>query len=63
MFLKQDRWIAKVVGAKSLLNVFQKIDRLELPDVENGKRRKGWIAWIWPLPNMTERLDNLTLLT
>ena len=63
MFLKQDRWIAQVLGAKPLLDVFQKIDWLELPDVENGKRRKGWIAWIWPMPNMTERLDNLSLLT
>ena len=60
MFLKQDQWIAQVLGAKPLLDVFQKIDWLELPDVENGKRRKGWIAWIWPMPNMTERLDNLS---
>jgi hypothetical protein len=61
MFLKQDRCMAKTVGTKSLLDIFQKIDLLGLPDVENGKKRKGWIAWIWPMPNMTERIDNLTV--
>ena len=63
MFLKQDRLIAKGMDTMSLLGVFQKIDQLNISDVENGKRRKGWIARIWPMPNMTERLDNLTLLT
>ncbi len=43
------------------LELFKKIDGLNLPEVENAKRRKGWIARLWPVPNITERIANLTL--
>jgi len=59
MSLKQDIWAANSLGRENLLRLFAKIDSLKLPDVENAKRRTGWIARLWPMPNMTERIKNL----
>jgi hypothetical protein len=41
------------------LNVFKKIDPLQLPRVKN-KRRHGRALRLWPMPNITERIKNLT---
>ncbi len=57
--LRKDRMVARFLGGTILLGSFRKIDRLELKDVENGKRRRGLIAFFWPMPNMTERIANL----
>jgi hypothetical protein len=59
MNLKQDTWAANSLGRESLLRLFEKIDSLKLPEVENSKRRTGWIARLWPVPNITERTENL----
>ncbi len=42
------------------MNVLRKIDRLQLPRVKNAKRRHGWTLSLWPMPNITERIKNLT---
>jgi hypothetical protein len=47
------------LGRENLLRLFEKIDSLKLPEVENSKRRTGWIARLWPVPNITERTENL----
>ena len=59
VFLKADQWAGKTVGMDALLAVFKKIDSLGLPEVENSKRREGWIARLWPMCNITERIDSL----
>ena len=59
MSLKQDSWAANALERENLLHLSEKIDGLKLPNVENSKRRKGWIAWIWPMPNMTEGVNSL----
>jgi hypothetical protein len=59
MNLKQDTWAANSLGRENLLRLFEKIDSLKLPEVENSKRRTGWIARLWPVPNITERTENL----
>jgi hypothetical protein len=41
------------------LNVFNKIDPLQLPRIKNAKRRHGWLAQLWPMPNITERIQSL----
>jgi hypothetical protein len=58
-FLRQDKWAAQLMERGSLLALFNKIDSLKLADVENAKRRPGWIAHFWPVPNITERIINL----
>jgi len=58
--LSWDRWVAEEVGRSALLELFKKIDRLHLGRVENAKRRHGWVAHLWPMPNITERIQNLT---
>ena len=60
MNLKQDTWAANSLGRENLLRLFEKIDSLKLPEVENTKRRTGWIARLWPMPNITERIKNLS---
>ena len=58
-FLRQDKWAARSMGQSSLLALFKKIDSLEIPEILNSKRRTGWIATLWPMPNITERISNL----
>jgi len=60
MNLKQDIWAADSLGRENLLRLFEKIEGLKLPEVENTKRRTGWIARLWPMPNITERIKNLS---
>ena len=60
MNLKQDIWAADSLGRENLLRLFEKIEGLKLPEVENAKRRTGWIARLWPMPNITERIKNLS---
>jgi len=55
----EDRSKMGSVGAEPLLSLFQKINRLGLPGVEKGKRRNGWSAFLWPTPNIRERIENL----
>jgi len=59
LMLRQDRLTAELVGQNALLDLFKRIDSLQVPRIENAKRRHGWVAWLWPLPNMTERIQNL----
>ena len=59
--LRMDRWVAEVVGQRPLLDLFKKIDSFQLPRVENAKKRHGWVARLWPMPNITERIQNLTI--
>ncbi len=59
--LRMDRWVAEVVGQRALLDLFKKIDSFQLPRVENAKRRHGWTLRLWPIPNITERIQNLTI--
>ena len=59
LMLRQDRLTAELVGQIALLDLFKKIDSFQLPRIENANRRHGWVAWLWPLPNMTERIQNL----
>ncbi len=58
--LRWDKWVAGLMDQRALLEVFEKIDSFQLPRVENAKRRHGWIARLWPMPNITERIRNLT---
>jgi hypothetical protein len=58
--LRWDRWVAEEIGRSALLDLFKKIDSFQLPRVENAKKRHGWVAGLWPMPNMTERIHNLT---
>jgi hypothetical protein len=58
--LRWDRWVAEEIGRSALLDLFKKIDSFQLPRVENAKKRHGWVARLWPMPNMTERIKNLT---
>jgi hypothetical protein len=58
--LRWDRWIAEEIGRSALLDLFKKIDSLQLPRVENAKKRHGWVSRLWPMPNMTKRIQNLT---
>jgi hypothetical protein len=58
--LSWDRWVAEVMGQRTLLDLFNKIDSLQLPRIENAKKRHGWVARLWPMPNITERIQNLT---
>jgi hypothetical protein len=58
--LSWDRWVAETVERSALLDLFKKIDSFQLPRVENAKRRHGWVARLWPMPNITERIKNLT---
>jgi hypothetical protein len=59
--LSWDRWVAEVVGQRALLDLFKKIDSFQLPRIENAKRRHGWALRLWPMPNITERIQNLTV--
>jgi hypothetical protein len=58
--LRWDRWVAEEIGRSTLLDLFKKIDSFKLPRVENAKKRHGWVARLWPMPNITERIENLT---
>jgi hypothetical protein len=58
--LRWDRWVAEEIGRSALLDLFKKIDSFQLPRVENAKKRHGWVARLWPMPNITERIKNLT---
>src|SRR5439155_20134139 len=58
--LRHDTYIAGLMGQRPLLDVFMKIDSLQLPRIENAKRRQGWALRLWPMPNITERIQNLT---
>jgi len=58
--LRWDRWVAEEIGRSTLLDLFNKIDSFQLPRVENAKQRHGWTACLWPVPNITERIQNLT---
>jgi len=60
LMLRQDRLTAKLVGQNALLDLFKRIDSLQLPRIENAKRRQGWTLRLWPMPNITERIRNLT---
>jgi hypothetical protein len=59
--MRMDRWVAEQVGQRALLDLFKKIDSFRLPRIENAKRRRGWVARLWPMPNITERIQNLTI--
>jgi hypothetical protein len=58
--LRMDRWVAEQTGQGALLDLFNKIDSFQLQRVENAKGRPGWVARLWPMPNITERIKNLT---
>jgi len=58
--LRMDRWVAEQMGQSALLDLFKKIDSFQLPRVENAKKRPGWTLRLWPMPNITERIKNLT---
>ena len=58
--LRVDKWAGEVVGQRTLVELFKKIDSFRLPKVENAKKRRGWILRLWPMPNITERIRNLT---
>ena len=59
VFLRADTIAAESLGRQKLLDCFETIDRLQLPEVENGKRRVGWAARLWPTPSITQRVENL----
>lgn len=59
--LRVDKWAAEAVGQKTLLDLFKKIDSFQLPRIENAKKRRGWILRLWPMPNITERIRNLSI--
>ena len=48
-----------LLGKEALISVFKRIDQLQLPQIENAKNRCGWIAPLWPMPNITERIKYL----
>ncbi len=58
--LRWDRGVAEQVGQRALLDLFRKIDSFQLPRIENAKKRQGWTLRLWPIPNITERIQNLT---
>jgi len=39
--LRWDRWVAEVVSQRTLLDLFNKIDSLQLSRAENAKQRHG----------------------
>jgi hypothetical protein len=59
LFLRADAVIGESLGNRKLLDLFEKIDQLQLPENESAKRRVGWAARVWPMPNITERIVNL----
>ena len=58
--LRMDRWVAKQMDQRALLDLFKKIDSSKLSRVENAKQRHGWTLRLWPIPNIIERIQNLT---
>lgn len=58
--LRVDKLAGEVIGERTLVNLFKKIDSLQLPKIENAKKRHGWTLRLWPMPNITERIQNLT---
>ena len=58
--LRWDRWVAEEIGRSTLLDLFKKIDSFQLPRVENANQRHGWTLRLWPKPNTTERIQNIT---
>jgi hypothetical protein len=59
--LRWDKWVAGLMDQRALLEVFKKIDSLQLPRIENAKKRHGWTLRLWPIPNIAERIQNLTI--
>ncbi len=57
--LTVDAAITKSMNTGKLLACFERIDRLQLPEIESAKKREGWVAHLWPMPNITQRIDNL----
>jgi hypothetical protein len=58
--LRWDKWVAGLMDQRALLEVFKEIDSFQLPRIENAKKRHGWTLRLWPIPNITERIQNLT---
>jgi hypothetical protein len=54
--LRMDRWVAEQVGQSALLDLYKKIDSLQLPRVENANKRHGWTLRLWSISNITERI-------
>ena len=59
--MRMDRWVAKQMEQIALLGLFKKIDSFQLPRIENAKQRHSWVVRLWPVPNITERIQNLTI--
>ncbi len=59
LFLRLDSVAAQSMGSMILLSLFKRIDMLQLEENEDAKKREGWVARLWPEPNITERIDNL----
>ena len=57
--LRMDRWVAEQMGQRALLDLFKKIDSFKLPRIKNAKQRHGWTLRLWPIPNITERIQNM----
>jgi len=45
--LRQDKRVAGVIGQRVLLDIFKKIDQLQLPRIENAKRKRGLTLRLW----------------
>ena len=59
LLLRGDKWVSEV-GQRALLDLFKKIDSFKVSRVENAKQRHGWTLRLWPIPNIIERIPNLT---
>ncbi len=59
LFLRRDLALAASIGRTPLLSLFQKIESLGLPEIEKAKTREGWLARLWPMPTITDRIKNL----
>lgn len=57
-FLRFLREAANVEGRETMLSVLEKIDSLNLPEVERGKGR-GPLSRLWPIPSITDRIEYL----
>ncbi len=59
IYLRLDTVIAESLDKDRLLACFEKIDGLHLPEIESTKKREGWVARLWPMPTITQRIENL----
>src|SRR2546427_3046696 len=59
LLLRRDLALAASIGRTPLLSLFQKIESLGLPEIEKAKTREGWLARLWPMPTITDRIKNL----